>query len=51
LPNSRVVIKVDLDEIPLTSRFNSQKPQVEDVELSNTRIIVVIGLDEIPLTS
>ncbi len=44
LPNSCVI-----DEIPLTSGFNSQMPQVEDVELLNSFTTIEVSLDDIPL--
>jgi hypothetical protein len=45
LPNSHAV-----DEIPLTSGFDSQMPQAEDVELLNSCLVVEVGLNEIPST-
>jgi hypothetical protein len=51
LPNSCALVEANLDEIPLTSGFDSQMPQVEDVELPNSPAVFEIGLDEIPLIS
>ncbi len=50
LPHSRVVVEINLDEIPSILGFNSQIPQAEDVESPNSRTVVEVGLDEIPLT-
>jgi hypothetical protein len=44
-----MVVEVGLDEIPSTSAFNSQMPQVEDVESPNSHIVEV-DLDDIPST-
>jgi len=44
LPNSRAI-----DEIPLTSGFNSQMLKVEDVESLNSFATIEVSLDEIPL--
>jgi hypothetical protein len=48
-PNSHVVVEVGLDEIPSSLGFNSQMPQVEDVELPNSHVVEV-DLDDIPST-
>jgi len=50
LPHSRVVVEINLDEIPLILGFNSHIPQAKDVELPNSRTVVKVGLDERPLT-
>ncbi len=49
-PNS-CVVEIGLDEIPLTLGFDSQRPQMENVELPYSCIVVKVNLDEIPLTS
>jgi len=49
LPNSHVIVEANLDEIPLTSGFNSEMPQVENVESPNSHVIVAINLNEILL--
>ncbi len=49
-PNSHAVVEASLDEIPLTSSFESQMPQLEDVESPNSHVFFEISLDEIPST-
>ncbi len=46
LPNSHVIVEANLDEIPLTSGFNSEMPQVENVESPNSHVIVAINLND-----
>jgi hypothetical protein len=50
LPNSRMVVKTGLVEIPLTLGFDSQMLQAKNVESPNSCVVVAIGLDEVPLT-
>ncbi len=45
------MVEISLDEIPLTLGFDSQRPQMENVELPYSCIVVKVNLDEIPLTS
>jgi hypothetical protein len=49
-PNSHAIVEANLDEIPLTLGFDSQMPQVKDVESPNSRTVVTISLDDIILT-
>ncbi len=49
-PNSRAIVEASLDEIPLTSGFNSQMPQSKDVESPNSHVVFEVNLNEIPLT-
>ncbi len=46
-PNPCMVVEASLDEIPLTSNFDSQMPQAEDVETPNSHAVVAINLNEI----
>jgi hypothetical protein len=47
LPNSHVIVEANLDEIPLTSGFNSKMPQVENVESPNSHVIIAINLNDL----
>ncbi len=49
LLNSHMVVESSLDEIPLTSGFDSQMPKVEDAKSPVSRVVVAIDLDETPL--
>ncbi len=42
-----MVVEASLDEIPLTSNFDSQMPQAKDVESPNSCAVIAFNLNEI----